>query len=123
MKSQKEMVLRILLGIALVLFGINKFYNFMGMPSPPDGSFMSQLSNSGYLMQLVGISEIVIGLLLLTNKWKGFALVWLAPISINIVAFHLVHALDASIVPSLIIAFLNTLLIMMNWKRFKGLFN
>lgn len=122
MKSQKEMILRILLGIALVLFGVNKFYNFMGMASPPDGSFLSQLSNSGYLMQLVGFSEIVIGLLLLANKWKGFALVWLAPISINIVAFHLVYALDVTIIPSLIITFLNIILIALNWTRFKGLF-
>lgn len=123
MKSQKETILRILLGVTLVLFGVNKFYNFMGMPSPPENSFLSQLSNSGYLMQLVAFSEIVIGLLLLTNKWKGFALVWLAPISVNIIAFHLVYALDASIMPSLIITFLNVVLIYMNWKRFKGLFN
>ena len=27
MKSQKEMILRVLLGIALVLFGANKFYS------------------------------------------------------------------------------------------------
>jgi uncharacterized membrane protein YphA (DoxX/SURF4 family) len=122
MNKKLEMVLRIVLGIALVVFGANKFNNFMGMPAPPEGSFMAALFGSGYLMKLVGISEIIPGLLLIFNKWKGFALAWLVPISVNIVAFHLFKDIGG-IGLAAVIAILNFVLIYMNWDKFKGLFN
>ena len=121
MNSKVEMILRILFGIALVAFGADKFFHFMGMPAPEPGSFMAALGATGYMFKLIGISELIPGLLLLTNKWKGLALVWLAPISINIVAFHLSFDM-ANIGPAALVFVLNIVLIYMNWDRFKGLF-
>ena len=94
---------------------------FMPMEAPPEGSLMYSLMQSGYIMELVAITEVATGLLLLINKWKGFALVWLAPISVNIVAFHL--KFDVSTIgPAALIAVLNAVLIYANWDRFKSLF-
>ena len=121
MNSKVEMILRILLGIALVAFGADKFFHFMGMPDPEPGSFMAALGATGYMFKLIGISELIPGLLLLTNKWKGLALVWLAPISVNIIAFHLTFDI-ATIGPAAFVFILNAVLIYMNWDRFKGLF-
>lgn len=121
MNSKVEMVLRILLALALLVFGVNKFIMFIPMEAPPEGSLMHALMQSGYIMELVAITEIATGLLLLINKWKGFALVWLAPISVNIVAFHL--KVDVSTIgPAALIAVLNAVLIYANWDRFKSLF-
>ena len=121
MNSKVEMVLRILLALALLVFGLNKFLNFMPMDAPPEGSFMDALIKTGYMMPLVAVTEVATGLLLLINKWKGFALVWLAPISVNIVAFHLKFDV-ATIGPAALIALLNIVLIYANWDRFKSLF-
>ena len=91
------------------------------MPAPPPGSFMDALIQTGYMMPLIAISEIVPGILLLLNKWKGLALVWLAPISVNILFFHFAFDLS-SIAPGAMFAGLNGILIYLNWKKFKVLF-
>ena len=89
MNSKVEMVLRLLLALVLLVFGLNKFIGFIPMEAPPEGSFMAALGKTGYMFPLIALSEIIPGFLLLINKWKGFALAWLVPISVNIVAFHL----------------------------------
>lgn len=122
MNSKVEMALRIILALALLVFGLNKFFEYMPMEAPPEGSFMDALMKTGYMIPLIAISEIVPGFLLLINKWKGFALAWLVPISINIVAFHLKFDI-ATIGPAALIAVLNFALIYANWGRFKSLFS
>jgi len=114
-------VLRVVLGLVLLVFGFNKFFGFIPMDAPPAGSFMEALYSTGYMIPLIALSEIIPGLLLLANKWKGFALAWLVPISVNIVAFHLKFDM-ATIAPALLVAVLNGLLIYANWGRFKTLF-
>lgn len=121
MNSKLTMVLRIVLAIVLIVFGSNKFFGFIPMEAPPEGSFMDALIKTGYMMPLIAISEIIPGFLLLINKWKGLALVWLAPISINIVLFHLVFDIS-TIAPAALVFILNTFLIYINWKKFKTLF-
>lgn len=114
-------VLRILLALILLIFGSNKFLGFIPMEAPPAGSFMDALIQTGYMMPLLGFSEVVIGFLLLINKWKGLALVWLAPISVNIILFHLAFDIS-SIGPGALVVILNVFLIYINWKKFKTLF-
>ena len=121
MNATVTKILQVLLGVILLVFGANKFLNFIPMEAPPEDSFMAALIATGYMMPLIGISELVPGLLLLINKWKGLALVWLVPISINIVLFHI--AFDIStIAPAAIVALFNAVLIYVNWNKFKTLF-
>ncbi len=123
MNSTFTTILRFLLAIGLLLFGLNKFVGFMPMPEMPvdADNFMNSLEASGYIFYLVGALEIVVALLLLLNKWVPFALLLLAPISVNIVLFHLF--LDVSdILGALIIATLNIILIYKHWKAYKPLF-
>ncbi|MFO7672324.1 MAG: DoxX family membrane protein [Lutibacter sp.] len=123
MNSKLTMVLRLLLGLILLVFGANKFFQFM--PAPPmDGApaeFMGALFATGYMFPLIAITEIVAGVLLLTNKWTGLALILTTIISVNIVLFHLVLA-PASIAAAAVVAVLNVVLIYANWKKFKTLF-
>jgi len=121
MNSTVKTIMRIVLALALLVFGLNKFFNFMPMEAPEEGTFMYALIATGYMMPLLGISETAIGLMLLLNKWKGFALAWLVPISVNIVLFHM--AFDMStIAPAALVAVLNGVLIYANWDKFKNLF-
>lgn len=84
-------IIRILLGIMLVVFGLNKFLQFMPMPSMPDAAseFMGALMKSGYLMVIVAIVEILAGALLLVNKYQSLTLVILFPVLLNAFLFHL----------------------------------
>ncbi len=122
MNSKVTMVLRIILAIPLLVFGLNKFLHFIPMDAPPTGSFMDALIQTGYMMPLIAISEIIPGLLLLINKWVGLALVWLVPISVNIIIFHMKFDMS-SIAPAALIAILNLVLIYAYWGKFKTLFN
>ncbi|NUO54346.1 MAG: DoxX family protein [Polyangiaceae bacterium] len=88
-------VARVLLGLPFVLFGLNYFVPFMPTPPPPPESamaFLGGLMASGYIMPLVKSIEIAAGLALLSNRFVPLALTLLAPIIVNIVAFHFILA-------------------------------
>lgn len=112
------------LGILLVVFGSNKFLHFVPLP-PPTGSaaeFMSSLGATGYIFPVVGFLEVIIGALLLTKKWVAFALMLLAPISINILLFHMFLDIPG-ITVAFLLAFLNGILIYKHWKQYTPLFH
>ncbi len=116
-------VARYVLGLAMLVFGANKFLHFMPNPELPAeaGAFMGALDASGYIFPILGAAYLIAGLCLVLNKAVPFALLVLVPISINIVAFHLVYA-PAGILFAAIVAVLNILLVYANWDRFKSLF-
>ncbi|WP_299523095.1 DoxX family membrane protein [uncultured Lutibacter sp.] len=123
MNSKLTMAFRLLLGLILLVFGLNKFFHFLPMP-PMEGApadFMGALGKTGYMFPLIAITEIVAGALLIINKWKGLALIFTAIISVNIVLFHLALA-PAGIALAAVVAILNILLMYANWKKFKTLF-
>ncbi|EDP72140.1 hypothetical protein FBALC1_13602 [Flavobacteriales bacterium ALC-1] len=91
MNSKVFMVLRILLGIFVLVFGVNKFADFLPMPelSAEAGAYFGALSSSKTLM-LVGIVEIVAGLAILLDKFGALMAIILMSISVNAVLFHAV---------------------------------
>lgn len=123
MNSTFTKILRIILALGLIVFGINKFFGFMPMPELPAnaGDFMSSLQATGYVLPIVGVLEVLIGLLLLANKSVPFALLLLAPISINILLFHLFLDLPG-IAGASVIAIINVVLIYKHWKVYRPLF-
>jgi hypothetical protein len=85
-------VARILMGLPLVVFGLNAFLNFIPPPSTPlpagAAAFAGALFNSGYMMQLIGATQLAVGGLLLANRFVPLALVLFAPFMVNSIAFH-----------------------------------
>lgn len=123
MNSNFTQIIRLLLGLILLLFGINKVFDLVPMFEMPMGAadFIESLKNSGYVFYAVALIEIGVGLLLVFKKWVPFALIILAPISINILLFHLF--LDVSdIVVAIIIALFNIILIYKYWRAYRSLF-
>jgi len=123
MNSMFTKIVRIVLGIMLVLFGANKFFGFIPLPELPEkaASFMTSLGATGYVLKTVGVLEILIGVMLLLKKWVAFALTLLAPISINILLFHVF--LDVTgIGGALLVTVLNGILIYKHWPQYKSLF-
>jgi hypothetical protein len=86
-------VIRILFGLALVVFGLNGFFNFIPPPTTPlparAAAFAGALLQSGYMLQLIGATQLAGGLLLLANRFVPLALLLLAPFFVNSLAFHL----------------------------------
>lgn len=124
MNSQFTKLMRILLGAILVVFGLNKFLTFIPAPELPESaaSFINSLASTGYVMPVVGVIEIMIGLLLLFNKWVAFALVVLVPISVNILLFHLFLDIPG-ISGALLVTLFNAILMYKLWPKYKPLFN
>lgn len=124
MNSTFTTILRIILGLALLVFGLNKFLAFIPIfdMAPAGANFIDSLEASGYILYIVAILEIIIGLLLLFKKWVPFALILLAPISINILLFHVFLDVSGLVVAITIVA-VNVILIYKYWKSYRPLFH
>ena len=97
-------IVRVLLGLAFLVFGLNGFLNFMPAPKdlPPDMiTVITGLMKGGY-MPVVSVTEIIVAVLLLTNCFVPLALVLLAPIIVGIITFHIAVA-PATIVPGIVV--------------------
>lgn len=83
---------RILFGLMFLVFGLNGFLNFIPPPATPMPeramSFIGALLGTGYMLPLIAGTKVVSGVLLLTNRLVPLALLFLAPLIVNIVAFH-----------------------------------
>jgi uncharacterized membrane protein YphA (DoxX/SURF4 family) len=90
-KNKLELAARITLGLIFSVFGLNGFFQFLPQPelSQPAGAFIGALAATGYMLPLIKATEVVAGILLLTGRAVPFALTLLAPVVVNIVAYHL----------------------------------
>jgi hypothetical protein len=84
-------IARYLQGISFFVFGLNGFLHFI--PQPPGTpeamiKFGGALMATGYMMPLIKGTEVLAGVLLLSNRYVPLALTLLAPVLVNIVAAH-----------------------------------
>lgn len=85
-------VARILMGLPLIVFGLNGFFNFIPPPPTPlpegAAAFAGALMKTGYMMPLIGATQLIVGALLVSNRFVPLALVLFAPFMVNSIAFH-----------------------------------
>jgi uncharacterized membrane protein YphA (DoxX/SURF4 family) len=84
-------VARILMGLMFLVFGLNGFLHFIPMPKTmPEGvtAFFGGLMATGYMFPLIFGTQALVGALLLANRFVPLALALIAPVIVNIVAFH-----------------------------------
>lgn len=129
-----HIILRIGLGLMLLAFGLNKFFWFMpdfdftGYPEAKHlfdtlrYSAHEAVAGKGYIMGLVGLTEAVVGLMLIIKKWVPLALVILVPISVHIVLFHAFVNLP-NIGPALFVALANGYLMFTHKEHYRPLFS
>jgi len=100
-------VARYLLGGSFMLFGLNGFLHFLptppGMPQPAV-DFGLALATTGYMFPLIKGTEVVAAALLLSNRFVPLALTVLAPVVVNILAFHAFLAPSGMLIPLVILA-------------------
>ena len=122
MNSKVFMVLRIILGLMLLVFGLNKFFHFLPDPegmSADAGAYFGALMSTK-TMVLVAVVEVAAGLAFLLNKYGALMAVILMSVSVNAVLFH--AALDsANIAPALVLLILNIIVIYGYKDKYKSL--
>ena len=97
---------RVVLGLVFFVFGLNGFLQFLPQPPMPAAAlpFLGGLAGAGYFFPLLKATEVIAGVLLLSNRFVPLALTVLAPIIVNIAAFHLVLAPNPIMVAFLLVA-------------------
>lgn len=86
-------VARILMGLMFFVFGLNGFLHFIPQPKEtmPEAvmALMGGFMKSGYMMPLIFGTQTLVGGLLLLNCFVPLALALIAPVIVNIIAFHI----------------------------------
>ena len=123
MEPTATKVVRIILGLLLVLFGLNKFFHYMPTPAPEGAAALclGGLAQSGFFFPMLGAVEAATGTMLLAGAFVPLALIILAPVSLNIVLFHAFLAPGSMVGPGLLIAILNAYLGWANVDAYRGL--
>jgi putative oxidoreductase len=116
-------VVRVLLGLPFLIFGINHFFPFVPHPemSGPALDYMTGLTKAGYFWPFLRSLEILIGLSLISGRFVPLALAVLSPISLQIFIFHLF--LEPTNIPmATIIIGLQAFLIYQYWNYYSQIF-
>ena len=115
-------IVRSLLGLMFIVFGLNIFFNFMPMPPSPEGparNFTMALAVSHYFY-VVGALEVAGGALLLARRFVPFGLTLIGPVIVNILCFHVF--LEPSELPMAIVVSALTLFLLWGYREhFAGL--
>jgi uncharacterized membrane protein YphA (DoxX/SURF4 family) len=84
-------VVRVLYGLMLVVFGANYFLQFLPQPEMGKevGAFMVALMSVKFYFPVIKVIEVVAGLAFLINKKVAFAAVLVFPVMVAAFLFHL----------------------------------
>ena len=96
-----------ILGLLMVIFGLNKFLGFIPVEPPDDVTAQTFLGAmfTTYLFKVVAVAEILGGILLCIPRYAFVGMTLLAPVIFNIIAFHIAHDLPGNglwLMPSLL---------------------
>jgi len=97
MKNKILFVVSLLFGLMYVNAGLNKFFNYMPMPEkmPEDMlKFMGAVMQITWLMPLVGIVEIVGGVLFAIPKYRALGAIIIFPVMVGILLTNIFNAPD-----------------------------
>ena len=118
-------LVRVLAGLMFVFSGVTKvFPTLIPMKEPELGAAATKLMEgfmaAGYFLPVLGLSELIIGLMLLFNFWPALATLMLVPISLNILLVNVFLVPSGMIVGILVVLF-NAYLVYHHWERYKYL--
>jgi putative oxidoreductase len=124
MKNKKiSKSVSIVLGVFMILYAANQFLHLLptSYGNMPDFT-RNYLDAVAAFLPALYIFEIMVGLMLIFNKWVPFISILLAPLSINFLIFNFTNG-DWNIIPALFVAILNIILLFLHKEKFKPLFS
>jgi len=82
---------RRLLGLTLIVFAFNSYFEFLMIPMPERKGFIfiMALEKTGYMFPMISLFQLVFGLMLFFGKYVVLSTIILAPIIFNILVFHI----------------------------------
>ncbi|MCD1115665.1 DoxX family protein [Chryseobacterium turcicum] len=82
-----KLIICLLFGLMFINAGLNKFFNYMPMekPSPEQMELFAAFGKIFWLMPLVGIVEIIGGLLFIFPKTRALGAIVILPVMVGIV--------------------------------------
>jgi putative oxidoreductase len=122
MQKKIYTVIRYLFGLGMTLFGLANLFQSLPLHSFPGsaGILMQAFADSGYILPAVGFTQLVLGIALISNRFIPLALVFFAPVVVNVVLFHVFMDM-ASIAMALPVVAVTTYLFMYNKSAFINL--
>lgn len=123
MKNTIYNIVCALFGLGMIIFGANIFMQFLPMPkmSPEQQELFAAFGKIGWLMPLVGLAEILGGILVLFPKTRALGTLVIFPIILGILAHH-VHHDPEGIGAGVVFAIVELWMLMENRKKYTPLF-
>jgi uncharacterized membrane protein YphA (DoxX/SURF4 family) len=122
MKEKILMVLCALFGLGMIIFGANKLYPFMPMPelTEEQKTIFGAFGTIKWLMPLVGITEILGGLLIAIPKTRALGAIVILPVMVGILVHNLTFDPGQLLIPA-VFAIINLWAIIDNTDRYKAM--
>jgi putative oxidoreductase len=92
MKNKILLLLSILFGLFFINAGLNKFLNYMPMPTDEKMlTLMGSFNQIGWIMPLVGVVEVVGGILFIIPKLRALGALVVFPVIVGILLTNVVN--------------------------------
>ena len=107
MKKKILLVVGILFGLLFVNAGLNKFFNYMPVPDDLPQQVINAMTGFmelRWLIPLIGLVEIVGGVLFAIPKYRALGAMVLFPLIVGIVLFHTFQAPSGMIMALVVLA-------------------
>jgi uncharacterized membrane protein YphA (DoxX/SURF4 family) len=125
MKRKILFVVCLLFGLLFINSGLNKFFNYMPMPKDMPASMMKLMGafmEIKWLMPLVGIVEIIGGILIIFPKTRALGAIIILPVMIGILLTNIFNA--PSGLPLAVALFaINILVVIENREKYRPMIN
>jgi uncharacterized membrane protein YphA (DoxX/SURF4 family) len=95
MKNKILFVLCLLFGLMFINAGLNKFLNYMPMPKDLPESMMKVMGafmQISWLMPLVGVIEIIGGILFIIPRYRALGSIVILPVMVGILLLNIFNA-------------------------------
>ncbi len=119
MKNKILFVISLLFGLMMINGGLNKFLNYIPMQEMPEAAtkLMAGFMESGWIMPLIAIVEIIAGILIIIPKTRALGAIMIFPIVIGIVLVHIVQD-PANMIMGFVLLAINLWIIFENREKY-----
>ena len=120
MKQKILFVVSLLFGLMFINAGLNKFFNYMPMPKDmPDGlmKLMGALMETKWLFPLIGVAEIVGGILVIIPKYRALGAIIIFPVMVGILLTNIINA-PSGLILAIVLFVINIWIIIENREKY-----
>ncbi|WP_298545816.1 DoxX family membrane protein [uncultured Aquimarina sp.] len=124
MKNKILFVISLLFGLMMLNSGVSKFTNHMPVIEMPDeaNALINAMIASGWLFALVGVIEIIGGILFTIPKYRGLGALIIFPITVGIFLFNIFLA-PSNTVLSIILLLINVWVLWENKDKYQHIWS